>query len=595
MNSSMKRLGIFVFFDKQGVVDRYIDTYLNSLAPFLEKVICIVNGTVNDAGMNILSHYCDPVIVRDNSGYDAAAYKRGFIYASQNLDLNSYDEMIFFNDTVFGPIYPFSEVFDKMDKKTDIDFWGITRCNAVEVSKDKFEHEGFIPEHVQSYFLAIRSKLMKSKDFSDYWDNLPIIKSYDDAVYYNEISFTRHFSSMGYKWATYIEESWYDDYHEYVLMSYPKELLKSQRCPLVKRKTFSTVFENRIIPTNVNAGRNLYDFIKRSTDYDPSLITENITRTESIRDYEYSLAPVINIDLWTSPISPSNEKTAIILWLDSFKMINQYRRLKTDPFTDIYAVCSDVSISDAIKAIIPSCITYTSQMRGLEYIFKEECEILKTHTYIWYSSNHIFSEDIEDVHIIALEEIFKSIEVFGDIPMLKDILSSNKDISALVPAPTGLQTTPSRRRSFDELGKQLSLDLSAGNTASPTFFMYSGMIIDHIDAAITLSENRIESRIPSSLVKEYRSLVGIINSDFIESSKSSMYLSYDRQKNLDSLRLKRLDKARSFTEDFFTKRDLKNRIWFLILALFPKYRAKVFREYGLDKSVRPIEYENKKY
>lgn len=41
--------------------------------------------------------------------------------------LEQYDEIIFLNDSVFGPFYPFGEMFLKMEERKELDFWGVTK------------------------------------------------------------------------------------------------------------------------------------------------------------------------------------------------------------------------------------------------------------------------------------------------------------------------------------------------------------------------------------------------------------------------------------------------------------------------------------
>ena len=63
-----KRLGIF--YDKQGIVDRFVPYFLDDLCKNLTKLIIICNGKLNDEGKEILSKYGE-VIVRENKGFEA--------------------------------------------------------------------------------------------------------------------------------------------------------------------------------------------------------------------------------------------------------------------------------------------------------------------------------------------------------------------------------------------------------------------------------------------------------------------------------------------------------------------------------------------
>ena len=44
----MKRLGIFVFYDAQGRVDRYVGYLLKEMTAFLERLIIVCNGCLKE-------------------------------------------------------------------------------------------------------------------------------------------------------------------------------------------------------------------------------------------------------------------------------------------------------------------------------------------------------------------------------------------------------------------------------------------------------------------------------------------------------------------------------------------------------------------
>ena len=125
----MNRLGIFFFYDAQGVVDDYVTTLLDGLAPHFTEMAIVCNGELTDEGRAKLARYTGNITVRANQGFDAWAYKTAM--DSYGWDaLTEFDEIVLFNATIMGPVHPFSEMFDAMDKR-DLDFWGITKFHKV--------------------------------------------------------------------------------------------------------------------------------------------------------------------------------------------------------------------------------------------------------------------------------------------------------------------------------------------------------------------------------------------------------------------------------------------------------------------------------
>ncbi|MDF7663237.1 rhamnan synthesis F family protein, partial [Bifidobacterium sp. ESL0763] len=120
----VNRLGIFFFYDAEGVVDDYVTTLLAGFKPFFSELTIVVNGKLTDTSRARLLRYtdADKLIVRENKGFDVWAYKTGLeTYGWEKLA--TFDEVCLFNHTIMGPVYPFSEMFEAMDQR-DLDFWG---------------------------------------------------------------------------------------------------------------------------------------------------------------------------------------------------------------------------------------------------------------------------------------------------------------------------------------------------------------------------------------------------------------------------------------------------------------------------------------
>ena len=66
-----KRLGAFLFYDKDGIVGDYIDYLLEKMNEHLDKLIVICNGEVNEEGKDRLKVFATEMIFRENEGFDA--------------------------------------------------------------------------------------------------------------------------------------------------------------------------------------------------------------------------------------------------------------------------------------------------------------------------------------------------------------------------------------------------------------------------------------------------------------------------------------------------------------------------------------------
>ena len=118
----MKRAGIYFFYDKDGIVDSYVPYFINGLHEVVDYIVVVVNGKLNAEGRKVLSECADDLFVRENVGFDAWAYKDAIEYIGWD-QLLAFDELVLANFTIFGPVFPFGEVFDRMDK-IECDFGG---------------------------------------------------------------------------------------------------------------------------------------------------------------------------------------------------------------------------------------------------------------------------------------------------------------------------------------------------------------------------------------------------------------------------------------------------------------------------------------
>ncbi|MCI9200215.1 MAG: hypothetical protein HFI03_07310 [Lachnospiraceae bacterium] len=230
-----QRLAIFASYHREGMVDSYKLKVLEGIRPYVSGLVAVCNGTVNDAGYRKLCRIADEVIVRDNVGYDAGAYKDVLLQMRKDRQLEKYEEVILLNDTFFGFLYSLDEFFSEVHRKENIDFWGITKHpEGEDTAGNRYN------EHIQSYFILIRRRMFQSEDFWGFWDGLQYPRSFQEAVANFEIAFSAYFKEKGYIGDAYcnlgkigIEEK----YNENPYMIYPYDLVCKARCPVLKVKS----------------------------------------------------------------------------------------------------------------------------------------------------------------------------------------------------------------------------------------------------------------------------------------------------------------------------------------------------------------------
>lgn len=279
-SNNCKRLILFFMYDKNGIIDDYVVYMLEQMKKVSTDIKVICNGLLCEEGRGKLNGVVsdEDIIVRENKGYDVWAYKTGIDTLGWDR-ICSYDEIIMMNFTIMGPVYPIEEMFYKMDHE-DVDFWGITKFTGYEEG-DPFGtiSYGYIPQHIQSHFIAVRNSLLKTEEFQSYWNNMPEIHNYREAVGFHEAIFTKQFADMGYQWDVYAKLE--DEFSRNPVICASKELMQEGRCPFFKRRSFMQDYGNVIDETIGQSTVELYEYIRDYTDYDVNYIWDNILRLEN--------------------------------------------------------------------------------------------------------------------------------------------------------------------------------------------------------------------------------------------------------------------------------------------------------------------------
>lgn len=251
----MRRIGIFCFYDNDGVVDSYIDYLLQEIVSVVDRIIIVVNGKLTEIGKCIFLKYSDEIVVRDNIGFDAGAYADILLYYLSERDLSEYDELVLCNDTFYGPFVPMKTIFDSTDKES-IDFWGMNFCDKGALT------------HIQSYFLVFKKKILRSGDLLYYFrNNISIFEKDINNVYgLIEPGLWKYLTEKEYQYATYTNTELLDAYQ------YAHICIQRYGLPILKRKSFSPKYfdmETQILTLQ---------YIHNETEYDINNILENAKR-----------------------------------------------------------------------------------------------------------------------------------------------------------------------------------------------------------------------------------------------------------------------------------------------------------------------------
>ncbi|MCL2722120.1 MAG: rhamnan synthesis F family protein [Treponema sp.] len=257
----MKRCGIFRI--NTDTVYDYILYLLEKVSTYTDKLFILHNNDLTNEEYQKLANRFNNIQQCKESNFISCLQ---FVICNENnsVRLSEYDELLYFDDSFFGPFFDFSEMFKKFEN-TEIDFWGITKHPT-----HKTEKKEIINAYIQPYFMILKSSLIHGNDF------LKFVQTYKEDKDIRDEAFTNYFENKGYKWDVYVPSSEYearDIADNYDILKYSAfNIIKKHKCPVLSKSLFE---DDKIQELHFNMGdqfQKAFDYIKEYTDYNTDYI-----------------------------------------------------------------------------------------------------------------------------------------------------------------------------------------------------------------------------------------------------------------------------------------------------------------------------------
>lgn len=280
----MKRLLIYLTYDKQNIIDDYIGYFLHSMRSVATSITVVCNMQVIEKGLYNLLDYADDIFYRENVGLDAGGFKDALCTFIGWEKVAQYEEIILANDSFYGPFEDISKIFLAMESR-NLDFWGLMKRGA-----GAYGATGKDPEHILSFFYVFQVPLIHSEAFRDYWNHMPYYKDYMTVVKQYERQLTMYFADLGYTYDTYADTSANESrnlknqFFQCDYLSY--EMIVKRNFPFLKRKQMSN--NTLYYQTQENLALSM-EYIDKHTGYDVNLIWKNLIRTQHPTELQRSL------------------------------------------------------------------------------------------------------------------------------------------------------------------------------------------------------------------------------------------------------------------------------------------------------------------
>jgi rhamnosyltransferase len=241
-------------------------------------------------------------LVRENKGFDFGAWKDA-IKKDGWEKISQYDNLTLMNDTCFGPLFDLESIYLDMER-SDIDFWGLTNNKNDRFGMPKTHRP--IPEHIQSYFICFKQKVITSLFFKNFWENIKYENKLEKIIQNYETQFTKMLTKVGFKYSVFLDKSDFPDIKSDLAVRRPDLCLKF-KVPFLKIRSFlsfpypgyiiSLLRENTNYPVSI-----IFDYLNQIYDPDTMLFIQNKLISNNVEDINITKKIKIAIHLHYSDI-----------------------------------------------------------------------------------------------------------------------------------------------------------------------------------------------------------------------------------------------------------------------------------------------------
>jgi len=188
-----RRTAVFASHSSDGRVSDRVLFYLRGLVEVVDNVVFVASNPLLPGEADRLEGLATEILAEPHAEYDFGSYKRGLRIARERnlLDSGAADEFVLCNDSCYGPVFPFEEMFAAMLRK-NCDFWGAT------------ENEELASRHLQSFFLVFRRRVLDDGALDSFLDGVVALPGRGGVVLRYETALTDHLRKTGFRPAAFV-------------------------------------------------------------------------------------------------------------------------------------------------------------------------------------------------------------------------------------------------------------------------------------------------------------------------------------------------------------------------------------------------------
>ena len=259
---SKKIVTVLAMFSSNGKIEEYQLYLIKGIKEISDYIIVVADNPIYEEELQKLDGICNAYRFIRHGEYDFGSYKYGYNYLIENNILKEDDNLLFINDSNYGPVYPFKNVINDFKSKK-CDFYGL----SVGTNPEKY---------IQSFFIILTHNLWSSDLFNLYINKVKEQLSPAAVVINYEFTFTKEMVAGGYTYEFYCDIK--SDKKEFIPTKYGYTLISDYKYPVIKRKYLQGSFAEN--------PKKALEYLKNINPELYNIITSNSLERKKVKEYK---------------------------------------------------------------------------------------------------------------------------------------------------------------------------------------------------------------------------------------------------------------------------------------------------------------------
>ncbi len=253
----MKRLCLLAGYNKHGIIQDYVVYYAEQMSKIADVYYLGDFNKIDQKELDRLKPHVKYADAYRHSKYDFGCWQELIINVIGWNKVKEYDELIFCNDSCYGPIFPIEDIFEKFENDEEADVFGLI--------KNSFKKQIYL----ENFFIVFKKNVITSDVFKDFLLSIKKEEYFTNFVRDYEINLSKTLIENNFKLKVLINNDRLD-------VNYNWKSLIKLGFPFFKIKNFTKFAKKYKIESMFHWDK----FLSKNTNYDVNIIRRHLISTK---------------------------------------------------------------------------------------------------------------------------------------------------------------------------------------------------------------------------------------------------------------------------------------------------------------------------